>query len=46
MRRARPPVGVQSTEEQVEQSTTDWEWEKTVVLHGSGAIQAVSCSEA
>lgn len=32
MRRARPPVGVQSTEEQVEQSTTDWEWENTVVL--------------
>lgn len=34
VRRARPPVGVQSTAEQLLQTTTVWEWLKTVVLHG------------
>lgn len=32
VRRARPPVGVQSTDEQLLQTTTVWEWLNTVVL--------------
>ena len=32
MRRALPPVGVQSTAEQLLQTTTVWLWLKTVVL--------------
>jgi len=33
VRRALPPVGVQSTAEQLLQTTTVWLWLKTVVLH-------------
>lgn len=33
VRRALPPVGVQSTDEQLLQTTTVCEWLKTVVLH-------------
>lgn len=38
MRRAFPPVGVQSTAEQALQSTTVWEWLKTVVLEVEGGV--------
>ena len=41
VRRALPPVGVHSTEEQLPQSTTDCECEKTVVLHNHTAHRRV-----
>ena len=39
VRRALPPVGVQSTAEQLLQTTTVWLWLKTVVLHGRARCQ-------
>jgi len=38
VRRALPPVGVQSTAEQLLQTTTVWLWLKTVVLHRQGKM--------
>jgi hypothetical protein len=42
VRRARPPVGVHSTVEQLPQRTTVWEWENTVVLRVRGIQGGVS----
>ena len=42
VRRALPPVGVQSTAEQLLQTTTVWLWLKTVVLHRWGTMSGNS----